>query len=138
MESGFFVSKMLTTKATLFKTSPHYSTPAAWPLGLSLASKGSPCLSKASWDAFLTFAFARLDPARLGVNGFGDFPRKESHSAAGTKPGIIRGRGNFIRKTQAKRSKEHLFGSGKNQDRFSMRNVENDEMGGLGSNEELR
>ncbi len=44
--------------------------------------------SVASWSAFPFPASISSDLAGLGVNCFGYFPRKESNSAAGPKPGI--------------------------------------------------
>ena len=63
------------------------STPSGWPQGWTLLSSHGPCLSGASWSALRMFADNLCDVAKRGVVGFGDFPRKESHSAAGPRPG---------------------------------------------------
>jgi hypothetical protein len=74
-------------------------TPAIWPKGGTLSSTGGPCLSPASWPAFLGFASIRSHKARWGVTGFGSFCLHNKGralrdascktSAAGPKPGII-------------------------------------------------
>jgi hypothetical protein len=66
---------------------PLAPTPAVWPKGGTLSSAGGPCLSGASWSAFLRLASVRSNEARRGVNGFGAFCRNKRASPAGAKPG---------------------------------------------------
>ena len=63
--------------------------PADRPAGLTLKSRGGPCLSLASWAALPLPASARLNVANLGENGFGSFCQNKRASAAGARPGNI-------------------------------------------------
>ena len=64
------------------------------PEGQTLRAFVKPCLNPSirlrtcstSWSALLRLASVPSNEACLGVNGFGYFPRKESHSAAGPRP----------------------------------------------------
>ena len=72
---------------------PH--SPADRLTGLTLKSRGDPCLSpsaglrtgSASWGAPPLPASARLNVVDLGEKGFGHFSRNKSGSAAGPRPG---------------------------------------------------
>ena len=51
------------------------------------SSMGGPCLSLASWPAFLWVASVQSEKTGRGVNGFGSFCRNKRTSAVGPKPG---------------------------------------------------
>ncbi len=59
--------------------------------------------------------------ARLGVNGFGYFPRKESNSAAGPKPGITEKKLDAVIYSII----DQRFFDGRNADGFLIENVGN-------------
>jgi hypothetical protein len=60
-----------------------FPTPSGQPQRETSAQIGGPCLSSASWPAFLHSVFASCNMAERSVNGFGSFSRKKRTSSSG-------------------------------------------------------